>query len=445
MAHRKGQTIHSEARTLIKRIAEKCEEEALKNQLLHPLHMPIIRAAEYSGIATSTIRKIKHESSSSETGILSSPGKKRPKSIEKKFHCSYEDETLIRNIINNFYIEKKIVPTGPKLLAAIREEIDFPWSMDSLHRLLKKMGFKWKKSNNNRKILIEKPNIVVWRGKYLKALRNYRRENKNIIYIDETWVDNTLTFGKCWQSDEQLGVLQNKSSSHRLIIVHAGGMSGFVPNAALIFKARSTSGDYHGQMNAINFEKWMKEKLLPNIPQNTVVVMDNAPYHSVQTNKAPSKYAKKAEMINWLTQNNISHFAGMKKYELAELIERHKAPEKTYKIDEIIKSRGYNVLRLPPYMCDLNPIEFIWAQIKRKIREKNISTLTLDRLLSLTQEAIDAITATEWENVCKHIIEIENSYWDKDNLLEEAMENLELNIQETDSEDPDDNSSSEDV
>lgn len=119
------------------------------------------------------------------------------------------------------------------------------------------MGFTWKKSNNVREVLIERRSIVAWKGKYLKAIKFYRNQNRNIVYIDETWVDNTLCFGKCWRSKEKLGVLKNNSSSHRSIIVHAGGASGFVEGAKLIFKARNETGDYHGQMNADNFERYV--------------------------------------------------------------------------------------------------------------------------------------------------------------------------------------------
>ena len=181
------------------------------------------------------------------------------------FHCTDDDEKLIiRNIIHDFYT-RKIIPTCPKLLTAIHEQLDFPWKLWTLQRLLHKMGYKWKKSTNIRKILVEKPNIVAWCDKYLTAIDSYRNQGRNIIYLDETWVDNTLSFSKCWQNDEEMGILKNNSSFHRYIIVHAGGEGGFVKDAALIFKARSTTGDYHGQMNALNFEKWINEKLLPNI------------------------------------------------------------------------------------------------------------------------------------------------------------------------------------
>jgi len=67
-----------------------------------------------------------------------------------------------------------------------------------------------------------------------------------------------------------------------MIVLHAGGDRGFVPGADLLFKAKSASGDYHDEMNHINFVKWLQEKLIPGLPANSVVVMDNAAYHNVQ-------------------------------------------------------------------------------------------------------------------------------------------------------------------
>ena len=47
-----------------------------------------------------------------------------------------------------------------------------------------------------------------------------------------------------------------------------------------VFKAmKGFSTDYHQEMNAVNFEKWFEEKLLPALPANSLIVMDNASYH----------------------------------------------------------------------------------------------------------------------------------------------------------------------
>ncbi|XP_043264226.1 uncharacterized protein LOC122404355 [Colletes gigas] len=246
---------------------------------------------------------------------------------------------------------------------------------------------------------------------------------------------NTLSFSKCWQSNEIIGISKNNSSSHRLVIVHAGGENGFINGAELIYKPTSTVGDYHGQMDAEKFEKWIVEKLLPNIPQSSVVVMDNAPYHSTQINKPPTKSSTKAAMVKWLTENNITFSFTMRKFQLFDLVEKSK-PQKSFKIDQIMRLHGHNILRLPPYNCDLNPIELIWAELKRKLRERNISTYTKDELETYTSEAIRGISVTHWSNCCKHIEKLENEYWEKDGLLEDIMESMGLitTDEETDAE-----------
>ncbi|XP_076278399.1 uncharacterized protein LOC143208148 [Lasioglossum baleicum] len=295
------------------------------------------------------------------------------------------------------------------------------------------MSFKWKKSQSVRKILMEKPAIVAWRSKYLKALDYYRQEKRNIVYVDETWVENTIVFPKCWQSMDIKGIQKSTSSSHRYIIVHAGGQSGFIAGAELIFKAKSTTGDYHGQMNAINFEKWLSEKLLPNIPPQSVIVMDNAPFHSAQENKPPSKESKKEVMIRWLAENEIPHTENMKKSRLNEIIQENKSAVRTFKTDELIKLRGHNVLRLPPYMSNLNPMELAWAKIKRIIRENNTGTLSSAVLKTLTMSAIKSVTIEDWAKFCKHTEKIENQYRENDFRLDEAMQSRKGTAISTDS------------
>jgi hypothetical protein len=136
--------------------------------------------------------------------------------------------------------------------------------------------------------LIERPDIVYWRGRYLVNIKTLRSEGRQIFYPDECWVDNNLTFKKCRQSEEVKGVC---ADGNRLIMVHAGSRAGFLQGEGLIYKAGSASGDYHGQMNSTNFEKWVGGKMLQNLSPSSAVVLDNAPYHNVQADKAPSKYS----------------------------------------------------------------------------------------------------------------------------------------------------------
>ena len=62
----------------------------------------------------------------------------------------------------------------------------------------------------------------------------------------------------------------------------------------------------------------------------------------------------------------------MLKPKLLDLARLNK-PATSYKVDEIIRSHGHEVLRLPPYHPEFNAIELIWSQLKQIVRQKNVT------------------------------------------------------------------------
>ena len=48
----------------------------------------------------------------------------------------------------------------------------------------------------------------------------------------------------------------------------------------LLYFAPKNTGDYHDEITAEHSEEWFASELLPNIQPNSLVVMDNASYHS---------------------------------------------------------------------------------------------------------------------------------------------------------------------
>ncbi|KAG8174579.1 hypothetical protein JTE90_005236 [Oedothorax gibbosus] len=106
-------------------------------------------------------------------------------------------------------------------------------------------------------------------------------------------------------------------------------------------------------MNGPHFEEWFEKKLLPNLDANSVIVMDNAPYHSVLKEEIPNTSTKKANIQSWLTSKQISWTPAMIKAELLELVALVRDKYTKYRIDELASSFGHTVLRLPPYHCAL--------------------------------------------------------------------------------------------
>lgn len=80
-----------------------------------------------------------------------------------------------------------------------------------------------------------------------------------------------------------------------------------------------------GSIDADVFHAWLRHELLPELPDNSVVVMDNAAFH------------------------------------------------KRDDIQEAVTSCGHELEFLPPYSPDLNPIEHKWAQAKALRRKQRCS------------------------------------------------------------------------
>jgi len=73
----------------------------------------------------------------------------------------------------------------------------------------------------------------------------------------------------------------------------------FFLHAHLIYKAGLEAGDYHGQMNATNFERWGAKKLTSNFPPQPVIVLDNSPNYCLLVDRPLATCTVKTGML-WL-------------------------------------------------------------------------------------------------------------------------------------------------
>jgi len=255
-------------------------------------------------------------------------------------------------------------PTIAKIHDTVKQEINFKGSKSTLLTLLKEMGYKYGK-RPTRDQLKERPDIVAKRHDYLSKIHKLRLTNCPFVYLDETFLHQNHTVSKCWLLYGSGGFKVPTGKGSRFIILHAGSKQGFIPNCLLTFQSKTGSEDYHQEMTGDVFTNWFTSSLIPNIPAHSCIVMDNASYHTIQESKVPTMSSTKAAMQNWLTANRISWSGDMIKAQLNLLIQQNKPRLTKHVVDELARSHGHYVLRLPPYHCELNPIELIWAQIGR--------------------------------------------------------------------------------
>lgn len=377
-----------------------------------------------TGISERTIRKIVSEGTPQDGTAGTFKFQSPKKNLFPKKRMEVDSFTLgvIRRKVSQFYTVKKIIPSLRKLRNELKAEDVIDCSHEYLRKIIREMGFRFVSCQSKRKLIIERHDIMALRWRYIRDISKYRAERRPIIFLDETYVNQSHNVRKCWQSKEERGATNAIGKGARLIIVHAGSRDGFVNNGLLIFTSHSKSGDYHGDMNAVNFQKWATEKLLPNIPQNSVVVMDNAAYHSTQIDKKPTMSSLKGHMQEWLKRKDVTFEESARKCDLMTLINQQKV-EKQYRIDEIIKAEGHTVLRLPPYHPDLNPIELVWGDIKGELARTAIDS-NLEKKKEVLNSLFTNYSAEKWRKCDDHVIKNEEEYYRTDRVFDNEIDRL---------------------
>jgi hypothetical protein len=55
--------------------------------------------------------------------------------------------------------------------------------------------------------------------------------------------------------------------------------------------------NFHDDMNSINYKQGLEEPFLPSTILSSIIVLDNAPYHTMQDTEPPSTSSRKADIM----------------------------------------------------------------------------------------------------------------------------------------------------
>lgn len=120
--------------------------------------------------------------------VFASPGKYR-KANKRVNDLDDFQKCVLRCTIFEMY-DNGEYPTMKKIVALMKEKIQYQGSVTSMHTLLKSMGFNYKRTADGRKFLMERVDIVVARIKFLRAMHAITEsgDDRPIFYLDETYV-----------------------------------------------------------------------------------------------------------------------------------------------------------------------------------------------------------------------------------------------------------------
>jgi len=147
------------------------------------------------------------------------------------------------------------------------------------------------------------------RQAFLEEIKNI--DPADIVYSDETGIDDNEVSTNGWAPrgerchDKKRGIRKTRYNI----------------TAALNLNLLFAPFLFEGYSNALVYEAYIEQVLIPSLRPGMVIIIDNARFH------------------------------------------------KSKKVFELIESVGCKLLFLPPYSPDFNPIEHHWFAIKNKIRE----------------------------------------------------------------------------
>ena len=161
---------------------------------------------------------------------------------------------------------------------------------------------------------------------------------ERLVFLDETWASTNMarTHGRCPRGERlRVGVPHGHWKTTTFV-------------AGLTTRGMIAPWVLDGPINRNAFETYVEKVLVPELPQGTVVVMDN--------------------------------------------LSSHKGP----RVRQMIEAAGASLLYLPPYSPDFNPIENAFAKLKALLRQA--AERTVDGLWSAIGRIIDRFTSTECRN-----------------------------------------------
>ncbi len=147
---------------------------------------------------------------------------------------------------------------------------------------------------------------------------------ESIAYVDETGIDNFFyrNYAYATRGTKVYQKISGRKFQRTNIVAAKLGNDIIAPL------------QYSGTTDSILFEFWFEKHLLPSLPDNSVIVMDNASFHRKE------------------------------------------------RLRTLASSFNKKIIFLPPYSPDLNPIEKFWAALKTFLRFNLSSFPSLDLAIS---------------------------------------------------------------
>ena len=163
-----------------------------------------------------------------------------------------------------------------------------------------------------------------------------------LVFVDEMGANTSLYSLYAWsERGEKARCSVPRNRGKNTTLLSSMSVEGMGPSLAVT-----------GSVDAAVFEAYLEQALLPRLRPGRIVVMDNLPAH------------------------------------------------KSGRVRELIEAAGCEVLYLPPYSPDFNPIEEAFSKIKGILRKAKARTR--EALVEAMGKALDAVTVSDARGFFEH-------------------------------------------
>ena len=196
----------------------------------------------------------------------------------------------------------------------IIEKLELKATNETVRKAVIKMGYKYKKKSLHASER-ERPDVIYERKNWIGHLPEY--DKNRLVFIDESGVNTDLAriYGRAIDGERCVDKVPLNTPQNTTIL------------SSVRYNGETVYTVYQGGTTSDKFADYLKNTLAPTLHKDDIVIMDNMRTHH-------SKEVKK-----------------------------------------IIEELKINVVYLPPYSPDFNPIEKMWSKIKSILRKLKVRVL----------------------------------------------------------------------
>lgn len=178
--HRKGKLLRSGEKQIVLNVFSKFCEKYPTLSIQDKVNLK----AEFTGVYSPSINSARSEVINKRH--LSTPGKTcKHKKPVTEVQCDEFVRSAVHRKVQHFF-EMNEPPTINKAITFINSDPDLSnFKKTSLHNILREIRFEFVQ-RNRQNIIVDCEDILLWHRKYLRKIREYRRE---LYFLDEIWVD----------------------------------------------------------------------------------------------------------------------------------------------------------------------------------------------------------------------------------------------------------------